>query len=159
MSEAGAAPQKMIPDPDGRNADFYRLAATGTLHLQQCVDCSHYYHPPRYLCRECGSSDLEFVPSQGLGRIFSWTVTHRPVEAAWAREIPYATLVVAMDEGPRLVGGLRGLDPAEIELDLRVIAEIEVVNDEFARVYFRPDPAFRPDLERGVADESRKTES
>jgi uncharacterized OB-fold protein len=142
----------MIPSADGRNADFYRHAASGTLHLQQCAGCARHHHPPRYLCGECGSSDLAFVPSAGTGRIFSWTVTHRPVDTAWAREIPYATVVVAMDEGPRLVGGLRGLDPTDLELDLPVTAEIERVNDEFARVYFRPAPETRK-------TETRKTET
>ena len=56
---------KMVPNPDGRNADFYRLAASGRLYLQQCTACRQYYHPPRYLCRECGSGALEFVPSEG----------------------------------------------------------------------------------------------
>jgi hypothetical protein len=134
MSET--APQKLVPNPDGRNVDFYRHAATGRLHLQQCTQCSHYYHPPRYLCRECGSAELEFVPSGGAGRVFSWTVTHRPVEAAWAREIPYATVVVAMDEGPRIVGALRGCDPSELALDMPVQVEIERVNEDFARIYF-----------------------
>ncbi len=133
------APEKMIPNPDGRNADFYRHAATGRLHLQQCTSCSHYHHPPRYLCRECGSAELAFAPSAGTGRVFSWTVTHRPVDAAWAAEIPYATVVVEMDAGPRLVGALRDLDPAELELDLPVRVEIERVSDEFARIHFVPD--------------------
>ena len=131
-------PPKMVPDPDGRNADFYRLAATGRLHLQQCTRCQHYYHPPRYLCRECGSSELAFVPVSGRGCVFSWTVTHRPVAPGWASEIPYATVVVATEEGPRLVGALRGLDPADLSLDLPVQAEIEPVSETFARIWFRP---------------------
>lgn len=139
MSEAPRAPAKLVPDPDGRNADFYRHAATGRLHVQQCTDCRAFYHPPRYLCRECGSSDLGFVPASGRGRIFSWTVTHRPVDLAWAAEIPYATLVVALHEGPRVVGALRGMAPDELALDLPVRAEIERVNDDFARIWFVPD--------------------
>ena len=137
-SQKATAAQKMVPDPDGRNADFYRHAATGRLHLQQCMRCSRYYHPPRYLCRECGSAEPAFVPSAGSGRVFSWTVTHRPVDAAWAAEIPYATVVVAMDEGPRIVGALRGLEPAKLALDLPVRAEIERVSEEFARIHFVP---------------------
>ena len=77
---------KMVPNPDGRNADFYRLAASGRLYLQQCTGCRQYYHPPRYLCRECGSGELEFVPSEGRGRVFSWTVPHRGVDPGWAAE-------------------------------------------------------------------------
>ena len=141
MSEAATAPQKMIPDPDGRNADFYRHAATGRLHLQRCTACSSWYHPPRYLCRECGSDALEFTPASGKGRVFSWTVTHRPVDMAWAREIPYATVVVAMEEGPRIVGALSGMDPSELALDLPVRAETERVTDDFARILFTPEPS------------------
>ena len=129
---------KMVPNPDGRNADFYRLAASGRLHLQQCKSCQLYYHPPRYLCRECGSGDLEFVPSEGRGRVFSWTVTHRPVDPDWADEIPYATVVVAMEEGVRVVGALNG-DPKALELDLPVTAEIDPVSDDFARIVFTPE--------------------
>jgi len=146
VSDSAEAPAKLVPDPDGRNADFYRHAATGQLHIQQCNACGHYHHPPRYLCGECGSHDLRFVASPGRGRIFSWTVTHRPVDAAWAREIPYATVVVAMDEGPRLVGALRGIDPSALALDLPVRAEIERVSEEFARIYFLPDS--QPDSHR-----------
>ena len=126
---------KMVPSPDGRNADFYRLAATGRLHLQRCTSCGHYYHPPRYLCRECGSGALDFVPSQGRGRVFSWTVTHRPVDPGWADELPCATVVVAMEEGVRVVGALKG-DPGSLELDLPVTVEIDPVSEEFARIVF-----------------------
>jgi len=138
VSAVSARPPKFTPSPDGRNADFYRRAASGTLHLQQCTSCAHYYHPPRYLCRECGSSELELVPSAGRGRIFSWTVTHRPVDPGWAAEIPYATVVVEMEEGVRIVGALRGLPPEALELDLPVQAELEVVSEEFARIHFSP---------------------
>jgi uncharacterized OB-fold protein len=134
-----ALPPKMVPDPDGRNADFYRHAATGTLHVQRCVDCAHAYHPPRYLCAECGSSDLAFVPASGRGRVFSWTVTHRPVDPGWAAELPYVTVVVALDEGVRVVGALRGAAPDVLRLDLPVRVEVERVSDDFARIHFVPE--------------------
>ena len=135
MSAGLPPPPKMVPDPDGRNADFYRHAASGRLHLQQCAQCAHYYHPPRYLCRECGSEELVFVPSEGRGRVFSWTVTHRPVDPGWAAEIPYATVVVEMDEGVRLVGAFAGA-ASVLRIDLPVDVEIEPVSDVFARIRF-----------------------
>jgi len=70
--------------------------------------------------------------------VFSWTVTHRPVDPGWANEIPYATLIVEMDEGVRVVGSLRHLPPTELRLDLRVVAEVEPVSDAFAFIHFRP---------------------
>src|SRR5687767_3647693 len=101
MSDADG---RFIPVPDGPNVDFYRHAVTGTLHLQRCGSCERFQHPPRYRCSACGDESLDWVPSAGAGRIHSWTVTHRPVDPAWADQVPYATVVVELDEGVRLVG-------------------------------------------------------
>lgn len=131
------APPRFVPDPDGRNADFYRHLASGRLHVQHCDDCARALHPPRYACSQCGSDSLGFVPSEGRGRVFSWTVTHRPVDPGWAAELPYATVVVEMDEGVRLVGAWRGPRDA-LALDLPVVAEVEKASDSFAFLWFRP---------------------
>ena len=74
----------------------------------------------------------------GRGRIFSWTVTHQPLDPAFA--VPYAVVVVELEEGPRLVGNLLGLAPADLALDLPVTAELEPVSDTVALVHFRPAP-------------------
>jgi len=133
-----SAPPKYTPDPDGRNADFYQHLVQGRLHLQQCEDCARFLHPPRFRCAGCGSLALVFLPSEGRGRVFSWTVTHRPVDPGWAAEgLPWATVVIEMEEGVRLVGGWRGeLD--ELRLDLEVEVEIEPAGENFAFLYFRP---------------------
>jgi len=132
------AESRLIPDPDGRNADFYRYLATGRLHVQHCEDCARALHPPRYGCPRCGSQSLAFLPSEGRGRLFSWTVTHRPVDPGWAERIPYATVVVEMAEGIRLVGAWRGTNE-ELALDLPVVAEVERISDRFAFLWFRPE--------------------
>jgi len=135
---SGASAARFVPDPDGLNADFYRHLARGRIHFQRCVACATIQHPPRYRCASCGGAESDWVASTGSGRVFSWTVTHRAVDPGWAAEIPYATLVVEMDEGVRVVGALRGLAPAGLALDLRVVAEIEPVSDAFAFIHFRP---------------------
>ena len=133
-----STPAKFVPDPDGRNADFYRHLASGTLHLQRCEGCSQVFHPPRFRCARCGSDALVFNPSLGKGRMFSWTVTHRPVDPGWAsEELPYATVVIEMEEGIRLVGGWRG-SLEEICLDLPVRTEVEPGNESFGLLYFAP---------------------
>jgi uncharacterized OB-fold protein len=132
-------PPKTIPDPDGLNADFYQHLADGTLCLRHCDACGVVHHPPRYLCAACGSDDLGWAPASGRGRIFSWTVTHRPIDPGWAPDLPWATVVVQMEEGPRLVGAWRGADLDVLCLDLPVRVEIERENDHFALLYFTPD--------------------
>jgi uncharacterized OB-fold protein len=63
-------------------------------------------------------------------------VTHRAVDPAFTP--PYAILVVELEEGPRLVGNLRGLEPSELALDLPVVAEIEHASDTVGLLWFRP---------------------
>ena len=55
-----------------------------------------------------------------------------------AFEVPYAIVVVELEEGPRLVGNLRDLEPAELVLDLAVEAVLEPISDTVALVHFRP---------------------
>ncbi len=132
-------PPKMIPDPDGLNADFYQHIADGTLRMRCCEACGLVHHPPRYLCAACGSERVGWSAISGRGKIFSWTITHRPFDPGWAAELPWATVVVEMEEGPRLVGAFRGAPNDALELDLPVRAEIEKRNDHFGLLYFTPD--------------------
>jgi uncharacterized OB-fold protein len=134
-----AAPPKYIPDPDGLAIAFYERLAAGTLAFQRCCDCGAFRHPPRYRCASCGSPAYEWVASSGRGRILTWSVTHRPIDPGWAAEIPYATLVVEMEEGVRVVGAPRSLAPADLAFDLPVRARLEPAGEAFAWIAFEPD--------------------
>jgi uncharacterized protein len=129
-------PGRLIPNPIGLNAELYAYWARGELRLQRCSDCNTWRHPPRYLCATCGSPRFTWEHTSGRGRVFSWTITHRAVDPAF--EPPYAIVVAELDEGPRLVGSLAGLEPADLALDLEVVIELEPVSDAIALVSFRP---------------------
>jgi uncharacterized OB-fold protein len=68
--------------------------------------------------------------------LFSWTVTHRAVDPAF--EPPYVIAVVELYEGPRLVGNTRGIEPADLALDLPMVVEIEPVSDAVGLLWFSP---------------------
>jgi uncharacterized OB-fold protein len=127
---------RMLPNPIGPNAEFYAWCARGDLRLQRCSDCGAWRHPPRHRCAACGSLASSWESVSGRGRVFSWTVTHQPLDPAF--EPPYAVVVVELEEGPRLVGNLRGIEPGELALDLAVEVELERVSDTIALVHFRP---------------------
>jgi uncharacterized OB-fold protein len=129
-------PGRMIPDPIGLNAELYAHWARGELRLQRCDDCSTWRHPPRYLCAACGSPRFTWTLAERRARVFSWTITHRAVDPAF--EPPYAIVVAELGEGPRLVGSLTGLEPADLVLDLPVVIDLEVISDTIALISFRP---------------------
>jgi uncharacterized protein len=138
MTGRQQASGKYLPDLHGLNAEFYRQACSGTLHLQRCAACRNFRHPPRYYCAACGSPEYDWVPSAGRGRLFSWTVTHRATDHGWATEVPFATAVVELEEGVRLVGALEGVGPSALSLDLEVVAHLERRGDDFTYVSFGP---------------------
>jgi uncharacterized OB-fold protein len=128
---------RMIPDPIGPSAEFYAYLARGELRLQKCAACGTFRHPPRLRCAACSSGDVTWERASGRGHVFSWTVTHRAVDPAF--EAPYAIVVCELEEGPRLVGNLRGLDPSELALDIPLVVELEPANERVALLWFRPE--------------------
>jgi len=119
-------------------AQFYAECARGRLSFQRCTDCGAWRHLPRHICASCGSAAWSWSPSSGRGRVFSWTVTHQAPFPPFAGATPYAVVVVEMEEGVRLVSGLRGLAPGHLALDLPVSVAFERVSDTAAVPFFQP---------------------
>lgn len=138
MSETTAA-RKYVPTPEGLHLEFHRPAVdTGMLHIQRCADCRAWRHPPRWYCPSCHSDRWTFEPVSGRGRLYSMAVTHFTVDRAWVDEVPYVTAVVELDEGPRVVGALRGIEADAVEIGLPVVVTPEPRGEEFAFLWVDP---------------------
>lgn len=126
------ASAKYVPRPHGLDLEFFQLAiATGTVHVQRCRACEHAQHPPRMFCARCGSQDLGFVPSSNRGEVYSWTVSHFTTDSGWLGDLPYATVVVQLDEGPRVVGAWSG-DHTTLAIGQPVGVRVEARSEDFA---------------------------
>lgn len=136
-TDARRAP-RWLPTPVGLTAEWYAHCARGELRFQRCEACRAWRHPPRHLCPACGGEGWSWEPATGCGTVFSWTVTHQALHPTFADSLPYAVLVVELEEGVRVVCGARALDNADLALDLPVAIEIERVNDEVGLLYARP---------------------
>lgn len=138
MSEP-VTPAKPLPSLSGVNGEFHRrLAATGELAFQRCDGCVTLRHPPRLTCARCGSSDSSFAASSGRGRIHTWTVTHQAMHPAFAADTPYAVVVTELEEGVRIVTGIREMSPDDLCLDLPVEVVLERASAEVILPYVRP---------------------
>ena len=129
---------KPIPDPqDELHAQFWENCAKEKLCFQRCTGCKLWRHLPRAMCPGCGSPSWEWAESRGLGRIFSWTVTHRAA-LPFKDEAPFAVVIVELEEGVRMVSRTVDLEPADLALDLPVEVVFERVSEEMALPFFRP---------------------
>lgn len=81
----------------------------------KCSHCGAYTVPPKKVCMECTSEDLEVVELAGKGQIRTFTVIQVPPEGF---DAPYIVGMAELDEGPWLMGNIVDIDPAKATMDL-----------------------------------------
>jgi len=101
-------------------APFWEAAAEGRLVVERCTDCGAESFPPRGICRRCRSREVGWAEVAGPGTVHSFTVNHQ----RWLPdlEVPYAVVLVEFADHPgvRVVGRLRGCEPAEVAIGMAV---------------------------------------
>ena len=128
---------KPLPELTGHAKEFYAWCRRGDLRFQRCSDCQAWRHVPREMCAKCGSDEWKWVKSSGKGTVFTWTVAARAMHPAFVDAVPYAPVIIEMDEGVRLVSELIDCEPADLEIGMRVEVAFAKVSDEVTLPKFR----------------------
>ncbi|HWP60695.1 MAG TPA: Zn-ribbon domain-containing OB-fold protein [Candidatus Acidoferrales bacterium] len=128
MAEAAREIPKPLPQITPLNQPFWEGAKDGKLVMQRCKDCRAWVWCPRPVCGECGSDSLEWTPLSGRGKVFAFTVIREVVGHAlrgFARDIPYVTAWIDLDEGPRFCSNIIGcpIESVRIGMDVQVTFE------------------------------------
>jgi uncharacterized protein len=118
------------PGPDAR---YLQLLQQGRFCLQRCGGCDQAVFYPRSLCPHCGSPQLEFVPANGLGEVYSTTVQRR--RPADGGDINIA--IITLSEGPRMMSRVVGIPPEDVRIGQAVRAEVNC-GDGDPIVVFKP---------------------
>lgn len=124
------------------NAVFWDAAAAGRLVAQGCRACGRLRHPPRPMCPDCHSLEVEVTDLSGRGSLHSFAILHHPQHPAF--DYPVLVALVDLDEGVRIVSNLVGVDPADIEIGMPVQVEFEARGTDHAVPVFRPSTAAVP---------------
>ncbi|MEE8338290.1 MAG: Zn-ribbon domain-containing OB-fold protein [Dehalococcoidia bacterium] len=126
-----------LPVPDEQTAPFWDYCRKGELRMQRCVQCGVFRHPPRAMCRHCGSMEAEWAAVSGRGAVYSYTVTHQPIHPALVDLVPHVAVLVELDEGVRLTSNVVDCAPDEIEIGMAVEVVFEQINQEITLPKFR----------------------
>ncbi|MBI4285946.1 MAG: Zn-ribbon domain-containing OB-fold protein [Chloroflexi bacterium] len=78
----------------------------------KCLDCGAITVPPKMVCQQCGSTNLEVTELKGSGVIQTFTSVFVPAEGREG-ECPYIIVMVKLDEGPWIMGNLEGVEPRQ----------------------------------------------
>lgn len=126
----------VIPQPEGLALQFHHAAIEhGRLHIQRCSSCGRFRHPPRVQCPECFSPEWTFEPTAEHGTVYSYVVSHRSFDPFWVEHLPFVTVAVALDEGPRVIAAMRGVESGDMELGMPVRLTVEPQSDDFTMLW------------------------
>lgn len=110
--------------------EFFDGARAGRLTVQKCGECGMLRFPAYELCSGCNSTKSSWVPVSGRGEVFSFNIMHQVYHPAFAAEVPYAVVVVELEEGCKFVSNLNGVKPHEIKCGMPVEVMFEKLSDE-----------------------------
>ncbi len=118
------------------NEGYWLAAAEGRLAIQQCCSCTRFHHPPRPMCPDCHSVDLQWTDVAGTGTVYSYALLHHPQHPAFSYPVP--AVLVDLDEGVRVLSNLVDIAPGEIRIGLPVEVTFERSLEDGAVPLFRP---------------------
>lgn len=95
-------------------AAFNRFLGENKLMGTRCKKCGAVFLPPRPICLECHSTDMEWQRMEGTGQLAAFTVIAvgptAMVENGYDKDNPYCSGIVQVKEGPKISGQILGLD-------------------------------------------------
>ena len=128
---------KPLPRGEDVHGEFFQFCKQHELRFQRCQDCGAWRHMPRESCHSCGSFNWSWERSSGKGTVFSWTVIHRALHPGFAEDVPYATVVVELEEGVRMVSHVVDLPLEQLRLGLPLAVVFDDVTAEMTLPKFR----------------------
>ena len=128
---------KPLPEITEDNRPFWEGCKRHELLLQKCTGCGRM-RSASPTCPECWSMEHEWVRSGGRGTVYSWVVIHQRYNRAFEDDLPYNVAIVELEEGPRLVANLVGIENEAIRPGLPVEVTWDDVTDEITLPKFTP---------------------
>ena len=83
--------------------------------LQECKSCGHRQFYPRAVCTDCGD-DVDWLTCSGRGTVHTFTVIRQNHAKPFKDELPYVVAIVELEEGPRMMGNVTGIDADDMQI-------------------------------------------
>jgi len=111
---------------------FYDHLREGRLTTTKCLDCGHITWPPKIVCTQCMSDNLEWVDFPPTGKIYAFTIQVGGVPPGFEAPLVYA--LIDFDNGVRIISPLVDPNPDDVRVGDEVV--LKVVDAPRDRVLF-----------------------
>ena len=128
---------KFLPEGiPGWQQPFWDSLKDHNVKVQKCDKCGVFRWVPKEICASCYEVAATWTPISGSGEIYSFTVVRRAPSAAYQADAPYVIVHVTMDEGFRMIGGLRTDAPDSVQISERVRVAYDDVTADWTILQF-----------------------
>jgi len=128
-------PLPNFDEPDTK--PFWDGTKQRNLKYQQCADCQTVVFHPRRHCTGCLGSNLVWQVASGRARVYSYSIVRQSYHPFFRNHIPYVVAWIDLEEGPRLLSNIVGVDAEEVFCDMEVEVDWEA-NGDYAIPLFKP---------------------
>ncbi|AKS32289.1 bifunctional MaoC family dehydratase N-terminal/OB-fold nucleic acid binding domain-containing protein [Mycolicibacterium goodii] len=113
-------PDKLMRPASSRDTKFFWDGVNAhELRIQRRPDGT-LQHPPVPAVWQDKDEPIDYVVASGNGTVFSYVVHHAPKVPG--RSLPFVIALVELEEGVRMLGELRGVDPEQVKIGMPVRA-------------------------------------
>ena len=129
-----------LPTPDIETREYWQGCKRHELLMQRCKDCGTYCFPPMPMCHRCNSMNRGWARVSGKGKVYSWFVVHHATHPDFVDEVPYAVVLVELDEQAdlRIPSNVVDCRIEDIQAGMPVEVVFEDVTDDISLPKFRP---------------------
>jgi uncharacterized OB-fold protein len=115
---------------------FYDHLKEGRLTTTKCKDCGYIAWPPRVVCPECMSDQLEWVDFPKVGKIYAFTVQEAGNPPGFPPPMVYA--LIDFDNGKRVISPIVDCNPSELKVNDEVVLKVVPAPKDRVLFFFKP---------------------
>lgn len=120
-------------------ARFAIELAEGKIMATLCKKCGKKYYPPRADCSDCMSSEMEWKPIGGEGKLVTFTKIYVPPDHFAIRQplMPFSSVqfepcpigILEVEDGLRIMGWMPKIDLKKIRVGMKLKASPQILLD------------------------------
>ena len=130
---------KPLPEFRPETRPFWDAAKEHKLVIPRSRETGEFFFYPRALSPGNDmSEDIEWVESEGRGKVWTFSIHHMGPSKAYKGEPPYVVALIEMEEGVKMMSNVIDVDPKEVFIGMDVTVVFDDVTDEVTLPKFKP---------------------
>lgn len=103
---------------------LYKYMGQGKLMGGKCKNCGKIHFPPRPVCDNCFSKNLEWIEINPKGKLLTYTIIH-VAPSQFQLMAPYAVGIMQLEKGLKIPGVIKEISAEKIKIGMPLTIAFE----------------------------------